>query len=148
MGELRLGLRVGDVTEAAEFYGGLGFEREGEVSNPRGEPVMVILRRDGSRLIADALLGMPFPDSQRERSVQRGPRGLGVVIGLGVEDLEATYDYCVETGCKITSEPRDEPWGERVFTCLDPFGYEWEFTVPIPDFEGEGTAAAEASWYG
>jgi uncharacterized glyoxalase superfamily protein PhnB len=147
--DLRLGLRVGDVPAAISFYGGLGFEQEGVVPGPNGEPVMAILARGSMNLIADALEGMPFPDSERERAIQRGPRGLGVVIGLPVEDLDRAYAYCVSEGCEITSEPTDEAWGERVFTCLDPFGYEWEFTVPIPGATPpDGTAAVRERWFG
>ncbi len=34
----------------------------------------------------------------RFRRIQRGPRGLGVLIGLEVDDLDATYRYCTEAG--------------------------------------------------
>jgi uncharacterized glyoxalase superfamily protein PhnB len=149
MAEFRIGLRVQDVSSAIGFYGGLGFQQEGIVPNPDGEPVLAILRHGDANLVVDALVGLPFPDSERERQVKRGPRGLGMVIGLRVEDLDATYAYCAEAGCEITSEPSDEPWGERVFTCLDPFGYEWEFIVSIPGAEPEdGTSAAQGRWFG
>jgi uncharacterized glyoxalase superfamily protein PhnB len=39
-----------------------------------------------------------------------------------------TYEACVEAGCKITEHPAQELWGDRTFSCLDPFGYEWQFT--------------------
>lgn len=43
----------------------------------------------------------------------------------------------------------DEAWGERLFTCVDPFGYEWEFSVPIPGMEEmEGTATTRERWFG
>jgi hypothetical protein len=58
---------------------------------------MTILEREGVMLIADALVGMPFADSDRERQIQAGPRGLGVAIGLGVDDLESTYQGREET---------------------------------------------------
>jgi uncharacterized glyoxalase superfamily protein PhnB len=148
-GRFRVGLRVADVDAAARFYGGLGFDEVGSVPGPQGTPVMTILQREGVMLIADALVGMPFPDSERERQVQVGPRGLGVAIGLGVDDLEATYQYCHAAGCEITSEPSDEAWGDRVFECIDPFGYLWEFSQPIP---GEGPSdsfkAAHDAWFG
>jgi uncharacterized glyoxalase superfamily protein PhnB len=100
-------------------------------------------------LIADALVGMPFPDSQRERQIQAGPRGLGVAIGLGVDDLESTYNYCRAAGCTITSEPSDEAWGDRVFECIDPFGYLWEFSQPIPGEEpSDSFGAAHDAWFG
>jgi uncharacterized glyoxalase superfamily protein PhnB len=146
---LRVGLRVDDVTAAAEFYSGLGFEQVGAVPNQEGETVLAILQRGEANLIVDALLGLPFPDSDRERATQSGPRGLGVVIGLEVDDLEAAYAYCVESGCAITCEPMDEAWGERLFTFVDPSGYEWKLSVPIPDGSGiDGTEAARASWFG
>jgi uncharacterized glyoxalase superfamily protein PhnB len=100
-------------------------------------------------LIADALVGMPFPDSQREREIQHGPRGLGVVIGLMVDDLDATYAYCIVEGCEITCEPMNEAGGVRVFVCVDPFGYEWEFSQPIPGMvPADGTVAVQGSWFG
>ena len=92
---------------------------------------------------------LPFPDPERERQIQRGPRGLGVVIGHMVDDLDVTYRYCTEEGCEITCEPMNEAWGVRVFVCLDPFGYEWEFSQPIPGMEpADGTAAVQESWFG
>jgi uncharacterized glyoxalase superfamily protein PhnB len=104
------------------WYGGLGFEEDVVVPWPDGAPVMAILARGSVNLIADALVGMPFPDSERERRIQRGPRGLGVVVGLPVEQLDATYAYCMSAGCEITCEPMDEAWCERVFSCVDPSG--------------------------
>ena len=150
MGEpFRLGLRVEDVSAAVSFYEGLGFESEGVIPNSDGEPLLAILERGQAKLVVDALVGLPFPDSARERQIQSGPRGLGAVIGLQVEDLDTTYAYCSAAGCTITCEPMDEAWGERLFTCVDPFGWEWEFFVPIPEAEpADGTKAARANWFG
>jgi uncharacterized glyoxalase superfamily protein PhnB len=145
----RVGLRVSDVAAASAFYRGLGFEEVGSVPHPDGHPVMTILDRGGVNLIVDALVGMPFPDSERERQTQVGPRGLGVAIGLGVEDLEATFKYCRAAGCEITCEPMDEVWGDRVFECIDPFGYQWEFSQPIAGKEpADWRVAVQASWFG
>jgi uncharacterized glyoxalase superfamily protein PhnB len=129
---LRVGLRVDDVPAAVEFYRGLGYELIGSVPNPEGEIVLAILRRGDANLIVDALLGLPFPDTERERQIRRGPRGLGVVIGLEVGDLDAAYAYCAERGCAITCEPMDEAWGERLFTFIDPFGLRMEALRPDP----------------
>jgi uncharacterized glyoxalase superfamily protein PhnB len=148
-GRFRVGLRVADVEAAAIFYRGLDFHDVGSVPGPDGRTVMTVLEREGVMLIADALVGMPFPDSERERQVQAGPRGLGVAIGLGVDDLEATYRYCRNSGCEITCEPTDEAWGDRVFECVDPFGYVWEFSQPIPGRDQvDGFEAARDSWFG
>jgi uncharacterized glyoxalase superfamily protein PhnB len=144
----RVGLRVADVEAAARFYRGLGFADVGTIADPQGRPVMTILDRGGVHLIVDALMGMPFPDSERERRTQAGPRGLGVAIGLGVEDLDASYAYCRTSGCTITSEPMDEAWGDRVFECVDPFGYVWEFSQPIAGGQpADGFAAVQEKWF-
>jgi uncharacterized glyoxalase superfamily protein PhnB len=117
----RVGLRVDDVPAAVRFCGGLGFEQVGIVPSPDSEPVLGISARGDANLLVDALVGLPFPDSERERQIERGPGGL-VVIGLDVDDLDVAYPYCTDAGCTITCEPMDEAWGELVFTCVDPFG--------------------------
>ena len=145
MREVKLGIRVPDVAKASSFYQGLGFDQVGIVPGPSGLPVLSVLVREGFHLILDALVGLPFPDSDRERLIKAGPRGLGCVIGLEVADLQQTYDYAIEHGAEITGPLQDQPWGERTFTCIDPFGYEWKFAVKV----GEGSVgdAAEA-WFG
>jgi len=95
--------------------------------------------------VASVVLVQACQDARRERRIQRGPRGLGVVIGLEVEDLDATYAYCTGSGCEITCEPMDEAWGVRLFSCLDPFGYEWEMTVPLRVMPADGLAAVRAN---
>lgn len=149
LGRFRLGLRVGDVSAAAAFYRGLGFEDVATVPGPDGRPVMVMLQREGAMLIVDALEGMPFAATAREEQVRSGPRGLGVAIGLGVDDLDAAYAYCVRVGCEITSEPRVEPYGDRVFECIDPFGYLWELSQPVDGRPAdEGAEAVREAWFG
>jgi uncharacterized glyoxalase superfamily protein PhnB len=143
----RVGLRVADVTVAAEFYQGLGFELMGSIANPDGQMIMAILRRGDFQLLVDALIGMPFPDGDRERQVRAGPRGLGVVIGMEVESVDATADYCRTAGCTITIEPMDGPWGERYLECLDPYDYAWKFFQPLPHSPDDGLTATYNAWF-
>ena len=145
----RVGLRVADVEAARQFYGGLGFAPAAVIPHVQGRPVLAILEGHGVTLMADALEGLPFPETSRERNTKRGPRGLGVVVGLIVDDLGAAYGYFQAAGCTVTSEPRDEPWGDRVFSALDPFGFEWEIAQPIPGAgPSDGAAEAQAAWFG
>ncbi len=143
-GRFRVGLRVADVAAAAEFYRGFGFSDVGTIP-ATGPPLMTILARDGVLLIVDSLQGMPFADDDREAQTQAGPRGLGVAIGIGVDDLDASYEYCRSNGCEIRSEPTDEPWGDRVFECLDPFGYLLEISQPVTDVPIDDALAATAA---
>ena len=144
----RVGLRVGDVASAASFYGGLGFDRVAEVPGPDGSPVMAILRRGDLQLLVDALEGMPFADTDRERRTQAGPRGLGVVIGIEVDDVDAAADYCTLAGCELTTAPLDAPWGERYAECIDPHGYAWKLYRPSPDQSTDGLDATQDLWFG
>ena len=62
-------------------------------------------------------------------------------------DLIATYAACVAAGCTVAAEPVQELWGDRTFTCLDPFGYEWQFTQTSGRMTFDQIArAAEAIW--
>ncbi|MFF7242193.1 VOC family protein [Streptomyces collinus] len=143
----RVGLRVGDVTEAAAFYRGLGFDQTGSILGPDGRTIMTILRRGALQLLVDALVGMPFPDSERERVTRTGPRGLGVVIGVEVIDVDAIADYCRSAGCQLTTGPVDAPWGERYVKCLDPYEYAWKFFQLLPDRPPDSLSAAHDSWF-
>jgi uncharacterized glyoxalase superfamily protein PhnB len=149
LGRFRVGLRVDDVVGAANFYRGLGFEDIAAVPGPGGAPVMVMLQREGAMLIVDALEGMPFAETEREALVKVGPRGLGVAVGLGVDDLDAAYAWCTESKCEVTSEPRVEPYGDRVFECIDPYGYLWEISQPVADMPVESAVdAVRSEWFG
>jgi catechol 2,3-dioxygenase-like lactoylglutathione lyase family enzyme len=149
LGRFRIGLRVRDVDAAAAFYRGLGFNDVATVPDQTGAPVMVVLEREGAMLIVDALHGMPFEKTAREGQVQEGPRGLGVAIGLGVVDLDSVYRWCRDSGCEITSEPRLEPYGDRVFEFVDADGYLWEVSEPVADVGVDaGVQAVREAWFG
>ena len=148
-GRFRVGLRVEDVDAAASFYRGFGFVDVTSVPGEAGQPLMTILERDGALLIVDALEGIPFAESERERMTKAGPRGLGVAIGIGVADLGAAYAHCRASGCEITCEPEDQPWGDRVFECIDPFGYLLEVSQPVTDVAIDvARAAVREQWVG
>jgi hypothetical protein len=62
------------------------------------------------------------------------------VAGLQVGDLQADG--------RITCEPMDEACGDRLFECLDPFGYQWELFHPNPTITPtDGLAAVRTSWF-
>ena len=120
-----------DARSSRRFYRGLGFAEVGTVPAGDGRALMAILQREAVVLLVDALVRIPFAPTEREQQVQSGPRGLGVALGLGVDDLAATYAYCQAHGCTITAEPADAVYGDGVFECIDPFGYLWEVSQPV-----------------
>jgi uncharacterized glyoxalase superfamily protein PhnB len=55
----------------------------------------------------------------------------GRVTGHVHVQLQAGIDALCERaraeGARIEREPADQPYGDRVFTCLDPEGHSWSF---------------------
>ncbi len=145
---VRLAVRVHDVARAAELYQSFGFTPVGAVPAPDGTAVMTILRRGPLQLLVDALSGIPFPDTARERQTKTGPRGLGVVIGLQVQDVDDAARRCQADGRTITTSPADAPWGERSVELEDPYGYAWKFFHLTADPPADGLSATHARWYG
>jgi len=145
---VRLALRVADVSAAVALYRSFGFTPVGTVPGPAGDVVMAILRRGPLQLLVDALTGIPFADNARERRTKAGPRGLGVVIGIEVDDVDGAAEQCAAGGCAISTGPRDAPWGERYVEFEDPFGYAWKFFHLTPDPPGDGLDAVHDLWFG
>lgn len=145
---MTLGLRVTDVQQALDFYRGIGFKPVMSTPDERGVPVFCAMSYGSSFLVFDAVkTPLPMPDTQRERAMRRGPRGLGVKIGLEVQAIEPIYQHFLAKDCLITCEPMEEFWCERLFTGIDPFGYEWQFTQGSKSmsFE-EQMEAAKQQW--
>lgn len=146
-----VGIRVSNVRDASNFYQSIGFEQYGTIPDEPDSDGAILesfLAYDNRiMLIVGAIEGPPYPDTERERSIKAGPRGLGVKLGLSVPDLDVIYGVFKEMGCEITTEPMEEFWGVRLFTALDPAGYEWQITQTINEMTPEeGAAAAKAAW--
>ena len=47
-----------------------------------------------------------------------------VQLTAGIDEL---CERARAAGAKIEREPEDQPYGDRVFTCLDPEGHSWSF---------------------
>ena len=43
------------------------------------------------------------------------------------QGLDALCERAKAAGARIEREPADQPYGDRVFTCLDPEGQSWSF---------------------
>jgi len=145
---LMIGIRVHNVEESMDFYQGIGFKEHMRIPDEDGKLLMCILSYGSSVIEVGILDGLPNPDTERERSVKQGPRGLGVKIGLTVPDLNAIYDFFKDRNCVITTEPMDEFWGDRLFTAIDPFGYEWQITQIVKEMTPhEQEEAGKKAWF-
>jgi uncharacterized glyoxalase superfamily protein PhnB len=123
-----VGLRVANVRRAAEFYQQIGFTFVMAVPDEDDEWLLCLLRCGSGSILLGALDHPQFPRSHRYEHARRGPRRRGARIDLTVPDVAAPYAACLDAGCKITEPPTQQFWGDYTFSCLDPFGYEWQFT--------------------
>jgi uncharacterized glyoxalase superfamily protein PhnB len=64
----------------------------------------------------------------------RAPTSLGgtpVTLHLEVPDVDATYERVVAAGARVAGAPKDEAYGARSFTMVDPFGHRWMVQTPL-----------------
>jgi catechol 2,3-dioxygenase-like lactoylglutathione lyase family enzyme len=66
-------------------------------------------------------------------------RGHGLTYGLEVDDVDAEYDRIRTQGVDTDGPPRDNPWGDRSFTVVDPSGialHIHQVIEPAPEYAG------------
>jgi uncharacterized glyoxalase superfamily protein PhnB len=64
-------------------------------------------------------------------------------VHLNLErDLDAHCERARKAGAEITREPADQPYGDRVYTCVDPEGHRWSFGQPVKAMTPEEMARA------
>jgi uncharacterized glyoxalase superfamily protein PhnB len=51
--------------------------------------------------------------------------------------IDALCEQARAAGAEIQREPADQPYGDRVFTCLDPEGHSWSFGQTIQAMSAE-----------
>ncbi len=69
------------------------------------------------------MLGEEWPEGGRY-SPETVPQS-SITLQLSVPDVDAFVEHAVSAGAKLVSPPRDQFYGSRDATLLDPFGYTW-----------------------
>jgi len=69
------------------------------------------------------MLGEEWPEGGRY-SAETVPQS-SITLQLSVPDVDAFVAHAVSAGAKLVSPPRDQFYGYRDATLLDPFGYTW-----------------------
>jgi uncharacterized glyoxalase superfamily protein PhnB len=120
-------LPITDPGQAKQFYvEALGFRIvfEAQYPHPPDGGTILGVEREGLRIHLDC----PMPGHGRDACVY-----------LEVEDADALYDEW-RPGVDIAEPPRDQPWGQRTFTMMDPFGNSLFVVGPLrPDRDPTGT---------
>ena len=68
------------------------------------------------------------------------PKTLGgtpVSILLYVEDADDNFNRAVSAGSKVEQGMKDQFYGDRTGTVLDPFGHRWSIMTSNPNFKPE-----------
>lgn len=65
------------------------------------------------------------------REAPEEPPGFWGRVIFHVDDVDALHDQLVAAGYRPRAEPRDAPWGERMFPINDPDGHDISFARPL-----------------
>jgi lactoylglutathione lyase len=124
MGErqLKVGLRLRDLSRSADLYLRVGFR---EIPNHE-QPNLRYLTFGHTWLILADLDAHGYHAEARERAARTGPLGSGFVLSIPAKDLDKMYAMWRDEGLPITLEPEDAGWA-KIFYGLDPDGYEVMF---------------------
>lgn len=97
---------VGNLDAVVKFYARLGFSATYQFPAD-GQPEFVTIERNGSTIGVAAR-----HETQPER----------FSYWVYVDDVDALFATLTGAGAEVVSEPRNEPWGERVASVRDPDG--------------------------
>ncbi|MEA3166756.1 MAG: hypothetical protein QOJ26_1630 [Thermoplasmata archaeon] len=122
-------LAVADVPKAAAFYQKFGLETVATFPGPDGAVQRLVLRHGDTQVHVAPARALP-EEGAHGRAIEKGPRGLGMVLYLRVTDVDARHKQALAAGATQVQAPRDESWGDRVSRVLDPFGFDWCFASP------------------
>lgn len=102
------------------------------------DPVMVVAGDDEAVIHSELSFGDgliyvvgPSINGQEGASPLRvgGRNTQHVHINLG-EGIDAHCERARAAGARIVREPADQPYGSRVYTCIDPEQHQWSFSQP------------------
>jgi PhnB protein len=127
-------LSMKNADKAIEFYKNVFNAKEiGRITMPGGIIGHAELQVGDSRI----MIAEEMPDWGN-----KGPETLGgscVVICLYVEDVDKVYKKAIENGARVDNnmEPRDQFYGDRTGSLVDPFGHKWSIATHIEDVSFE-----------
>ena len=123
-----------DAAKAIEFYSNaFGAKEIGRISMPGGKVGHAELQIGNSRImIADE-----FPEWGNKSPVTLG--GTAVGICLYVENVDEAFRRAIEAGAKVDGnmEVKDQFYGDRTGSLIDPFGHKWTIATHIEDISFE-----------
>jgi PhnB protein len=96
------------------------------------------MQEPGSRIVhAELTIGdsiIMLADEAADMDI-RAPQSLGgspVSFVLYVDAVDAFAERAIAQGLTVVRPIEDKPYGDRMGTFADPYGYEWHIATPLP----------------
>ncbi|HET6243738.1 MAG: VOC family protein [Bacteroidetes bacterium] len=127
-------LNIKGAEQAIEFYKkAFGAKEIGRISMGDGKIGHAEIEIGNSRI----MLAEEFPDWGN-----KGPETLGgspVALCIYVEDVDKVFKQAIEAGAKIDNnmDVKDQFYGDRSGSLIDPFGHKWTIATHIEDVSFE-----------
>jgi len=133
-------LMVDDAARALDFYRD-AFGAEELFRLPMGDKIghAEIMIGDTHLMLADE-----FPDMGALGPNSRG--GPTASFMIYVPDADAAYDKAVKAGAKADRPLKNEFWGDRIGTVVDPFGHKWSLATHIEDVAPDEISQRMEEW--
>lgn len=133
-------LMVDDAAKALDFYQA-AFGAEELFRMPMGDKIghAEIMIGDTHLMLADE-----FPDMGALGPHKRG--GATTSFMIYVPDADSAYDKAVKAGAKADRPLKDEFWGDRIGTVIDPFGHKWSLATHKEDVDPEEMQRRMEEW--
>ena len=133
-------LIVDDAAKAIEFYE-RAFGAEELYRLPMGDKIGHAEIRIGDTQL---MLSDEWPDMQALGPNKRGGATSSFVI-YG-PDADSAWERAVKAGAKPQQPVKDEFWGDRMGTVIDPFGHKWTLGTHVRDVSPDEMREAMQEW--
>lgn len=114
-----------------------GFTEKLKMTGDDGKIAHAEVELDGSVV----MFGTPGPDYKSPKDLGAQTHGTYVYV----DDVDSHYEHAREAGATITSETKDQFYGDRSYACEDPEGHQWWFATHVREVSSEDMQAAMAA---
>lgn len=133
-------LIVDDAARALDFYRD-AFGAEEIYRLPMGDRIGHAETRIGDTVL---MLSDEWPDMNALSPNSRG--GATSSFMIYVEDADAAYARAVQAGARADRPVKQEFWGDRIGSVIDPFGHRWSLSTHVEDVAPEEMQRRMEAW--
>ena len=90
------------------------------------------------------MLSDEWPDMQAIGPNARG--GTTVSFMIYGDDVDRAYQRALDAGAKADKPIKDEFWGDRMGSVIDPFGHKWALATHVEDVPPDEMEKRMATW--